>query len=227
MRRSTLWMCALLVTTTFGCERIKPRVAPIGAAFSNVMANMMAAVKEKIELVRVRFLHKKAASAPAPAPPAAPVAARPATPAAPPLRPARPAPAHPAPVPVPTEPVPQIPVVGPARLRDVPYVSQDTGTVYPGMAERDVYSLWGAPVAVRHLGEFTYLYFPNGCEYSCGHLDVVTLQNGQVIDAIVRWPGHGYGGPKSNNGGTLAPPPEGDNLRMTPDTTQTKATTPE
>jgi hypothetical protein len=95
------------------------------------------------------------------------------------------------------------------------------------MAERDVYSLWGAPVAVRHLGEFTYLYFPNGCEYSCGHLDVVTLQNGRVIDAILRWPGHGYGGQSTSpSGETPREQPEGVILHMTPDTMQTKPTTP-
>jgi hypothetical protein len=219
MRRSTLWMCALLVTATFGCEQIKPRVAPIGAAFSNMMANVMAAVNEKIEMVRVRFLHKKPVAAPAPAPPRAPVAATPAAPA--PLAPKR-APVHPAP----SEPVPQIPVVGAAARRDIPFVSQDTGTIFRGMGERDVYSLWGAPVAVRHLGEFTYLYFPNGCEYSCGHLDVVTLQNGQVIDAIVRWPGHSYNGPRANTGETPGEQPEGVILHATPDTTQSTPTTP-
>jgi hypothetical protein len=219
-------MCALLVTATFGCEQIKPRVAPIGAAFSHMMANVMAAVNEKIEMVRVRFLHKKPAAAPAPAPPPAPVAAAPAAPA-PPAPAKQPKPAKQAPVrAAPSEPVPQIPVAGPAAQRDIPFVSQDTGTVFPGMAERDVYSLWGAPVAVRHLGEFTYLYFPNGCEYSCGHLDVVTLQNGRVIDAIVRWPGHGYNGPRPNSDETPREQPEGVILHTTPDTMQTKSTTP-
>jgi hypothetical protein len=221
MRRSTLWMCALLVTTTFGCERIKPRVAPIGAAFSKTTASVMAAIKDKVELVRVRFLHKKPALAPTPvaATPAEPAAAAPAP------TPARHAPAHPAP----TEPVPQIPVSGPARVRDVPYVSQDTGTIFPGMAERDVYSLWGAPAAVRHLGEFTYLFFQNGCEYSCGTMDVVTLQNGRVTDAIVRWPGHGYGGQSTSptrEALPTGPPDGGDNLRIRPDTSPTTPTTP-
>jgi len=229
MRRSTLWMCALLVTTTFGCERIKPRVAPIGAAFSGVMARIKETIKDKIELVRVRFFHKKPAPAPAampPAPPAAPVAAAPKVPPPP----AHPAPAHPAPVhPAPSEPVPQIPDIGPARARDVPYVSQDTGTIFPGMAERDVYSLWGAPAAVRHRGEFTFLFFQNGCEYSCGMMDVVTLQSGRVIDAVLRWPGHSYGGQSTSptNDGEPSEPREGDNLRITPDTMQTEPTTPE
>jgi hypothetical protein len=222
MRRSTLWMCALLVTTTFGCERIKPRVAPIGAAVSGAFSGMMVAIKEKIEWARVRFFHKKPAPAPMPAPPVV----RADTPTTPPPAPAAPAqrrPAHPRPV----EPVPQIPVSGPARVRDVPYVSQDTGTIFPGMRERDVYSLWGKPVAVRTLGEFTYLFFQNGCEYSCGTLDVVTLQSGKVIDAIVRWPGHGYGGQSTSpTGGPPHAPPGGDNLRINPDTMPTQPTRP-
>ena len=209
MRRSTLWMCALLVTTTFGCEQVKKQAATVSAT-----------VKDKFELVRARFFHKK----PPPGRPAAPTAV---TPAAPPPAPAPAAPAQRAPVqPAPSEPVPQIPVAGPARRRDTPYASQDTGTIFPGMAEREVYSLWGAPAAVRHLGEFTYLFFQNGCEYSCGTMDVVTLQKGQVIDAIVRWPGHGYGGQSTSpSGETPHAPPGGDNLRMTPDTTRTPDTT--
>lgn len=106
-------------------------------------------------------------------------------------------------------------------IRDHPYSSPDTGTVAPGMTESQVYSLWGAPVAVRHSGTRTYLFFPNGCERSCGTADVVTLDNGQVVDAIVRWWGHGYSGQSSSpkggraNGGGAA----GTTLTM-PDTTK-------
>ena len=90
-----------------------------------------------------------------------------------------------------------------APARDTPYMSQDTGTVAPGMSEREVYSIWGAPVAVRRIGEYTYLFFPNGCEYTCGTMDVVTLQNGQVVDAIVRWEGHRYAGESSSPPGRV------------------------
>jgi hypothetical protein len=185
MRRSSLIVCALLVTATFGCEQVKKQVAN---------------VKQQVELVRQRFLKKKPAPAAPlhPAPPPAPAAA----PAPPPPPPASAA-------------VQQVAVVHPHR--DIPYVSEDTGTVFPGMSERDVYSLWGSPVAVRHLGEFTYLYFNNGCEYSCGHLDVVTLQNGQVVDALVRWPGHGYAGRSSSPEGTEPEPRAGgDTLQIAP-----------
>jgi len=97
-------------------------------------------------------------------------------------------------------------------VEDVPYSSLDTGTVAPGMTERDVYALWGAPVAVRRAAEHTYLYFQNGCEKSCGTLDLVILQNGQVVDAIVRWPGHGYSGESSSPPGRVPFPTRGDPL---------------
>jgi hypothetical protein len=212
MRRSTLWMCALLVTATFGCEQVKKQAATVGAT-----------VKDKIDLVRERFFHKKPpprrAAVPsadtAITPPAAPPeAATPATPA-----PAKRVRERPAPV----EPIQQISVTEPARNRDIPYVSQDTGTIFPGMAEREVYALWGAPVAKSHRGEFTFLYFPNGCEYTCGHLDVVTLQNGRVTDAVLRWQGHAYAGQSTSptGGPPEGPPPGGDILRISPDTVPT------
>ncbi len=89
-----------------------------------------------------------------------------------------------------------------APVRDVPYASTDTGTIAPGMSQNDVTRLWGAPVAVSRTGTMTYLYFPNGCELSCGTLDVVFLESDQVVDAILRWPGHGYSGQSSSPPGT-------------------------
>ncbi len=187
MRRSSLIVCALLVTASFGCEQVEKQVANF---------------KQQVAAIRQRFSKKPApAHAPSPAalhpvPPAGPPAAEPVTP----------------------PPPPPVQQVAAAHVRrDVPYVSDDTGTVFPGMSERDVYSLWGSPVAVRHLGQFIYLYFNNGCEYSCGHLDVVTLQNGQVVDAIVRWPGHGYAGQSTSpEGAESQPRPGGDTLQIAP-----------
>lgn len=99
--------------------------------------------------------------------------------------------------PRPQSPPPPAPTVS-RPVQDVPYTSQDTGTVAPGMSEREVYALWGPPMEVRRMGEHTYIYYPNGCERSCGTADVVILQNGLVVDAIVRWPGHGYSGESSS-----------------------------
>jgi hypothetical protein len=89
-------------------------------------------------------------------------------------------------------------VVSSVPVEDKPYSSQDTGTVDPGMAERDVYSQWGPPMDVRRMGEFTYIFYPNGCERTCGTADVVILQNDKVVDAIVRWDGHHYSGQSSS-----------------------------
>jgi hypothetical protein len=106
---------------------------------------------------------------------------------------------------------------GQALTRDVPYVSDDTGTINPGMAEREVYELWAAPAAVRRVGEYTYLFFRNGCEYTCGTMDVVTLKDGRVVDAIVRWDGHRYSGESSSPPGRVPiANPGGDTLQIRP-----------
>ena len=112
-------------------------------------------------------------------------------------------------------------------VRDVPFVSDDTGTIAPGMSEREVYEVWGSPAAVRRLGEFTYLFFQNGCEYSCGTMDVVTLQNGMVVDAIVRWDGHRYAGQSSSPPGRIpSANPGGETLELPPQPPPSDSTTP-
>lgn len=117
----------------------------------------------------------------------------------------------------PTTPAPARPQGVAPTVQDVPYVSQDTGTIAPGMSEREVYALWGAPAAVRRAGEYTYLFFNNGCEYTCGTMDVVTLKDGAVVDAIVRWDGHVYAGESSSPpGNTPRANPAGDTLRIPP-----------
>jgi hypothetical protein len=106
---------------------------------------------------------------------------------------------------------------GPGPLRDVPFVSTHTGTIAPGTSEREIYAVWGEPAAVRRVGDYTYLFFQNGCEYTCGTMDVVTLQNDSVVDAIVRWPGHRYSGESSSPPGKKPfPNPGGDTLRVVP-----------
>ena len=113
----------------------------------------------------------------------------------------------------PVTPAPPPPPLETTRpVEDVEFVSADTGTIAPGMTERDVYALWGAPAAVRRAAEHTYLYFHNGCEKTCGTMDLVILQNGQVVDAVVRWPGHGYSGESSSPPGRVPFPTRGDPL---------------
>jgi hypothetical protein len=74
---------------------------------------------------------------------------------------------------------------------------EDAGALRPGMREEEVRARWGDPVATRRAGDFTYLFFANGAERRVGWYDVVFLQNGQVVDAIVRGPGRTYLGVSS------------------------------
>jgi hypothetical protein len=93
---------------------------------------------------------------------------------------------------------------------DEPFTPAQTGVVDPGMTRDQVVGVWGPPVAERTSGAWTYLYFRNGCEVSCGTFDVVFLENGAVVDAIVRHPGHGYSGTSSSPPGRegVATPPD-------------------
>ncbi len=78
----------------------------------------------------------------------------------------------------------------------------------PGMTEAQVRALWGEPVAVRRMNDWTYLFYRNGREREVGYYDVVFLQGGQVVDAIVRGAGHVYAGQSSS--------PEGRQPEYTP-----------
>lgn len=83
--------------------------------------------------------------------------------------------------------------------------AQDTTrTVQPGMTEADVRARWGDPAAVRTANQWTYLFYHNGRERAAGTYDVVFLQNGQVVDAIVRSPDHVYGGQSSSPEGRVS-----------------------
>ncbi len=106
-------------------------------------------------------------------------------------------------VPEPVEPEPQQTPVREARGatsqgREEPWFPTETGTISPGMTADEVIGIWGAPVADRTLGNWTFLYFRNGCEWACGTFDIVMLEGGQVVDAIVRGVGHTYAGVSSS-----------------------------
>jgi hypothetical protein len=118
----------------------------------------------------------------------------------------------PAPAPMATpaaEPSRTAPAV-PMPTADEPWTPTHTGTVNPGMTREDVVGVWGPPVTERTAGAWTYLYFRNGCEVSCGTFDVVFLENGAVVNAIVRGPGHTYTGTSTS--------PPGQEARATPPT---------
>jgi hypothetical protein len=112
------------------------------------------------------------------------------------------APAAPAPVTV----RPAAPARPAAAGVDQPWTPTQTGTVSPGMDRDQVIAVWGKPVAERSEGNWTYLYFRNGCEASCGTFDVVFLEGGKVVDAIVRGAGHTYDGTSSSPPGRKAEP---------------------
>ncbi len=92
----------------------------------------------------------------------------------------------------------------PARtMVDEPWTPTRSGTVDPGMSRAQVVAVWGEPAVERSLGDWLYLHYRNGCEVSCGTSDVVMLQGGQVVDAIVRGPGHTYSGTSSSPPGRV------------------------
>jgi hypothetical protein len=117
--------------------------------------------------------------------------------------PATPVPAAETPATTPTEPPPArtVSVAG-----EEPWTPTQTGIVNPGMTRDEVIGVWGPPVAESATADRTYLYFRNGCERSCGTFDVVMLQGGQVVDAIVRGEGHTYSGTSSSPPGRTPQP---------------------
>ncbi len=132
-----------------------------------------------------------------------PPAARPGTPAGPPPVAAAPA----------TSDTTKVSAKAVARRAvapvDEPWTPTDTGTVTPGMTREQVIATWGVPVTERNRDNWGYLYFRNGCEATCGTFDVVFLENGQVVDAVVRGPGHTYAGNSSSPAGRTPEPTTG------------------
>ena len=83
-------------------------------------------------------------------------------------------------------------------LAAAPAAAQDSTTaIRPGMSEADVRTRWGEPLAVRRVNDWTYMFYPND-ERQYGYDDVVMLQGGQVMDAVLRAPEHVYLGRSSS-----------------------------
>ena len=76
--------------------------------------------------------------------------------------------------------------------------AQEPKTIKPGMTEADVRAAWGEPLTARSAGNMKYLYYRNDCLRRCGTYDVVFLEGGQVVDAIVRDKGRRYDGVSSS-----------------------------
>lgn len=72
-------------------------------------------------------------------------------------------------------------------------------TISPGMTEDQVRSTLGAPATTRTTGEWTYLYYHNGCPIRCGSDDVVFLQNGKVVAAVFRTGARRFAGPAADD----------------------------
>lgn len=119
----------------------------------------------------------------------------------------------PTPTPTPTPVVTPPPVIpppvdtqAPAAVTPAPAVAatpapaaQDSAhAIRPGMTAADVEAAWGKPVATRTEGNQTYFFYRNDCLKRCGTFDVVFLQDGQVVDAIVRASYHRYDGTSSS-----------------------------
>ena len=96
----------------------------------------------------------------------------------------------------------------PAAPAAAPAPGDTSHAVRPGMTQADVVARWGEPLAVRRMNDWTYLFFSNGAEATWGYDDTVFLQNGPVMDAIVRSPEHVYLGHSSS--------PEGRTPEFTP-----------
>jgi hypothetical protein len=80
-----------------------------------------------------------------------------------------------------------------------PAAAQDTtGTIDPGMSKAQVIARLGKPVSERSDGVYTFLYYKNGCEKTCGMQDLVVLENDAVTDAIFRSRTHHYTGVSSS-----------------------------
>ena len=86
----------------------------------------------------------------------------------------------------------------------------------PGMTRTQVIELLGRPATERSSNGFTYLFYINGCERTCGMNDLVTLRGDSVIDAIFRAPHREYSGRSSSPVQTRTPRPNRGSLTVRP-----------
>lgn len=79
-----------------------------------------------------------------------------------------------------------------------PVAAQDMKTIKPGMTQAEVVAAWGDYLTARKAGNMLYMYYKNDCMKRCGTYDVVFLENGQVVDAVVRDSHRAYDGVASS-----------------------------
>ena len=98
----------------------------------------------------------------------------------------------------------------------VPAGAQAPVQIDPGMSRAEVIERLGRPATERTSGGFTYMFFINGCERTCGMNDLVTLQGDAVIDAIFRAPHREYTGRSSSPTQNRTPRANRGPLAITP-----------
>ena len=76
--------------------------------------------------------------------------------------------------------------------------AQAPKAIDPGMSQAQVVERLGDPTLSRSSGDFTYLFYKNGCVKSCGMDDVVILRKDSVVDAVFRSPERAYSGKSSS-----------------------------
>jgi hypothetical protein len=77
----------------------------------------------------------------------------------------------------------------------LPAGAQARSSIAPGMSETDVRRVFGEPTVRREVAGRTYLFYANGCPVRCGSDDVVFLEGGRVVTAVLRTPGRHFAGP--------------------------------
>jgi hypothetical protein len=80
----------------------------------------------------------------------------------------------------------------------LPLGAQAVKTIDSGMTRAQVVAALGEPLSARSYQSFTYLLYKNGCEKTCGMNDLVTLDSGNVVDAVFRSPSRRYTGTSSS-----------------------------
>jgi hypothetical protein len=76
--------------------------------------------------------------------------------------------------------------------------AQAPRSIDPGMSQAQVVERFGEPDLSRTSGDFTYLFYKNGCVRSCGVDDLVILQRDSVVDAVLRATERAYTGKSSS-----------------------------
>lgn len=67
-----------------------------------------------------------------------------------------------------------------------------------GMTADQVRAAFGAPARTREQGNWTYYFYSNGCPVRCGSDDVVFLQDGRVVAAVLRTEARRFAGPSAS-----------------------------